>query len=186
MTRIVTWDLEIATPVSEQTGGWEAARRGDCGISALVLSDSETGRFHIYDSKTLDEAIDHLNIADLLVGYNTVDFDSGVLFGVTGRYITVPQYDILLEIWNELGGRIKGYKLDQVAQATLGIGKSGNGTFATTLVRQQRWGQLFDYCLNDVHLTQQLFNHVVDFGFIKGADGQEVRLNQPVTLKEYA
>ena len=186
MSRILCWDLEISEPVSDKLGGWEAAKRGDCGISALVISDSETGRYHIYDRHTLDEAVDHLNSADLLVGYNTVDFDSRVIFGVTGRYITVPQYDILLEIWNELHDRKKGYKLDQVAKATLGYGKSGNGEFATTLVKKKRWGDLFDYCLADVHLVQQLFDHIVDFGFIKGADGEKLHLNQPVTGKEYA
>ena len=167
-------------------GGWEAAKQGDCGISALVISDSETGRYHLYDKHTLDDAVDHLNNADLLVGWNTYDFDSRVVFGVTGRYITVPQYDMLMEVWNELGTRKKGYKLDEVAKATIGHGKSGSGEFATTLVRKKRWGQLFNYCLTDVFLVQRLFNHVLDTGWLKGADGQEAHLNEPVTGKEYA
>lgn len=180
MTKIISWDLEIRDPVSDTEGGWDAARNGNCGISALVLFDSETDRYHIYGSDTLDEAVDHLNSADLLVGYNTLNFDCNVLFGVTGRYITVPQYDILAEIWNELGVRRKGYKLDQVAQATIGIGKSGNGEFATALVAQNRWAELFDYCLGDVHLVRKLYDHIVDCGFIKGADGERLTLNKPV------
>lgn len=183
--KLICWDLEILNPISDTLGGWDAARRGDCGISALVLSDSETGRFHIYDQHTLDDAVDHLNSADLLIGYNSINFDSEVIFGVTGRYITAPQYDILDEIWKALESRKKGYKLDDVAHATIGRAKNSNGQFATALAQKQHWGRLFDYCLNDVHLTRGIFNHIQDMGWIKGADGQELYLEQP-TIKDYA
>jgi len=185
MSRIICWDLEIETPVHEHPTGWEAARNGDCGISALIASDSETGRYHIYDKHDLDEAVDHLNSADLLVGFNTIDFDSSVVFGVTGRYITVPQYDILKEIYAALGKRVKGFKLDEVAKNTLGLGKVGDGEFATTLVKKERWGKLFTYCLNDVYLVKEVFNHIRDFGWIRGAGGEEVHLEK-ADIEEYA
>lgn len=184
-TKLLCWDLEILDPVSDHIGGWDAARRGDCGISALVISDSNTGRYHIYDQHNLDEAVDHLNSADLLIGYNTLNFDCEVVFGVTGRYITVPQYDILAEIWKALHGRRKGYKLDDVAKATINMEKNSNGEFATALAAKGHWGKLFDYCLNDVHLTRELFNHIQDLGWIKGADGEEIQLEKP-ELKDYA
>lgn len=182
--RIVCWDLEIEKPVDDFLDGWEAARRGDCGISALVLSDSETGRFHIYDKHTLDEALDHLNSADLLVGWNTINFDSHVLSGVTNRYITVRQYDMLQEAWHGVGFRQKGWKLGQVAERTLKLAKNGHGEFATALVARGAWGRLFDYCLNDVHLVRQLWNHVVDVGWLPDPEGNEIHLSLP--LEEYA
>lgn len=182
---MICWDLEIEKPVSDTTGGWDGAKRGDCGISALVLSDSDTGRYHIYDKHTLEEAVDHLNGADLLVGFNTIEFDSSVVFGVTGRYITVEQYDICQEVWRTLKKRQKGYKLDEIAQATLGVGKNSNGEFATTLVRKKRWGQLFDYCLNDVHLVRELYNHINELGWIRGTPGIDLFLERPL-LKDYA
>lgn len=171
MARICCWDLEIHDPITNN-GGWEAAKRGECGISALVISDSETGRFHIYGKDTLDEAVDHLNAADLCVGFNTQDFDELVLYGVTGRYIQSARYDILQEIWRALPMREKGWKLDQVAEHTLGLNKNSNGEFATSLVAQGRWSELFDYCLNDVHLTRQIYNHIVDMGELKGGTGK--------------
>lgn len=184
MARICCWDLEIHDPITAH-GGWEAAKRGDCGISALVISDSETGRFHIYDKFTLDEAIDHLNSADLAVGFNTNDFDEEVLRGVTSRYLQCARYDILQTIWNELPMRQKGWKLDQVCQRTLEIGKNSNGDFATTLVAKGHWGQLFDYCLNDVHLVKQLYNFIVDFGYLVGPNGEKLPLPAP-PIQEYA
>ena len=183
--RTLCWDLEIHDTVSNTAGGWDTARQGGCGISALVISDSETGRYHIYDKNDLEEAVDHLNSADLLVGFNTINFDSAVVFGVTGRYITVPQYDILDEIWKATGKRVKGFKLDEVAQATLNMGKNGHGEFATSLVKKKRWGRLFDYCCNDVALVQHLYNHIIDTGWIKGASGEELHLEKPIS-REFA
>lgn len=186
MTKILTFDLEIAKPISA-AGGWDAARRGDCGISVLCIKDSETGRFYLFDEHTMDAAVDMLNSADLLVSFNGIDFDANVIFGVTGRYLTVPHYDILKEIWSALKCRKKGYKLDEVAQATIGMGKSGHGEFATTLAAQNRYAELHDYCIGDVHITAHLFDHIIDSGFIKGADGLELFLEKPlVGAKDYA
>ena len=184
MAKICCWDLEIHDPITHN-GGWEAAKRGECGISALVISDSETGRFHIYDKHTLDEAIDHLNSADLCVGFNTNDFDEQVLFGVTGRYLQGQRYDILQAIWKALPMREKGWKLDQVCQRTLEIGKNSNGAYATQLVAEEKWGTLFDYCLNDVHLVKLLYNHIVDFGNLTSPNGHKLALSAP-PLQEYA
>lgn len=177
--KILVWDLEIEKPVSEVEGGWDEVRRGGAGISALVIYDSETGRYHIYDKHDLLEAVDHLNTADVAVGFNSISFDSEVLAGVTGEYITVPQYDILHEIWRALPTRQTGYKLDDVAMRTIGAGKNSNGEFATALVKANRWGRLFDYCLNDVHLTKELYNYVVEHGFVKAPDGSELYLDEP-------
>jgi len=177
--RILTWDLEIRKPVDSLMGGWEAARAGDAGISALVIKDTETGRYHIYDDKRLDQAVDHLNEADLLVGFNSSDFDTGVIEGITGRQIAPTQYDILSKIWEALGKRRKGFKLDEVCQRTIKRGKSGAGRYATTLASLGHWGELFDYCLGDVHITAELFNHIVDNGWVLGPDDEKLELSAP-------
>lgn len=184
MPKILCWDLEILHPV-EKMGGWEAARNGACGISALVISDSETERFHIYDQHDLDAAFDHLSEADLLVGYNSLSFDTEVLNNVLGRQLSVNHYDILDRIWKQLPIRQKGWKLTEVATRALDLGKSGNGEFATALAAKGRWGKLFDYCLNDVHLTKMLFNYIQDFGYLPGPTGDKLHMPQPL-FEEYA
>lgn len=179
--RILTWDLEIEKPVESLSGGWTEAREGGAGISCLVVRDNETGRSHLYDKHTLDAAVDHLNEADLLVGYNSVSFDSAVLLGVTNRHICVPQYDILAKIWEALGSRQKGWKLDDVASRTLGLHKSGKGIYATALWAQARYAELFDYCMGDVHITAAVFNHIVANGWILDPDGNHLHLDHPGT-----
>lgn len=184
MPRILTWDLEIRHPVHE-VGGWHAVRAGEAGVSILVIKDTETGRPHFYDDHNLDAALAHLNAGDLLVGFNTIDFDTAVVQSITGECITTPQYDILAAIWAASRGRPKGYKLDQVASRTLGVGKSGDGTFATTLVSRGRWADLVDYCANDVFLTAKLYNHIVEKGWVQSPDNGELWLPEPPS-KEHA
>lgn len=178
---ILTWDLEIAKPVESLPNGWEDARSGGAGISCLVIYDNQTQRYHLYDSHTLDAAVDHLNSADLIVGFNTLGFDTGVVLGVTNRHITARQYDILHEIWAAIGRRLKGYKLDDVAQRTIQLGKSGTGEFATALVAAKRWAELFDYCIGDVHITRLLFNHIVQHGWVYTPDMDTLFLDPPDT-----
>lgn len=177
--KVLCWDLEILTPVEDHFDGIEAARRGECGISALVIYDSTTGRYHIYDQHTVDEAVDHLNSADLLVGWNTIDFDSEAIAGVSGKYIIVPQFDMLAEAWKSLGKRKKGWKLTEVAKRTLGVEKNNDGRFASELAQSGQWGKLFDYCLNDVFMTKELYNHVVENGSLPDPEGNDVFLDPP-------
>lgn len=190
---IICWDLEVLTPVTS----WESARAGGSGCSCVVLSSSETGRLHLYtpavkqqngrlvaDYLPLDEVVDHLNQADLLVGWNTTGFDTEVLENLLDRQISAPQYDILAAVWESLGHREKGWKLGDVALRTLGLDKNGSGASAPELAHRGEWGKLLDYCSNDVYLVQQLWNHIVDNRCLPAPDGGTVRLTPP--YEDYA
>lgn len=180
--RTIVWDIEIAKPLPIKKGkpDWEAAKRGECGISAVVLWDSATERFHLYDSHSLEQCMVHLNSADLLVGFNSVEFDTRVIEAITGMEIQAQQFDILLATWKALGDKhFKGYKLGDICHRTIGLEKSGHGEGAPSLAKQGRWGELFDYCLNDVHITKELYNHIVDTGWILDVNGLELPLDVP-------
>mgnify|MGYP001593743352 CR=1 FL=1 len=171
---IICYDIEIAEEVQ---GDWDAAKRGEKGVSSVVLYDSDTERYHLYDENTIDECMDHLNSADLLVGFNCEEFDKPCLQGYTGTLIIRPQFDILLSIWQALGGRrTKGWRLDNVCERTLNLRKNGNGESAPKLYAEGRFGELFDYNLNDVFLTRKLFNHIVAYGTVVGPDGLPLQL----------
>lgn len=172
---IIVWDLEIAKPVVNKN--WDAAKRGENGISSLVLYDSDTERYHLYDDYTLDRCGEHLNTADLLVGFNSVEFDAPCFQGYTGVALTPPHFDILQAVWTALDNRRrKGWRLDDICQRTLGEGKSRTGEGAPKLYAEGRFGELFDYNLHDVYLTRKLYNHVVNFGTLVGPDGKPLQL----------
>lgn len=177
--RTLFWDIEIRLSPDEVPDGWEGARRGECGVSCVAIYDSETGRFHVYDEHDLERCVEHLNEAELLVGFNTLEFDTPALQGAAGLDIFPDQYDILHEVWKALGTRVKGYKLDDICQR-LDLGrKNSNGEFATQLYRKGRFGRLFDYCIQDVHLTKSLSNYIEENGYITGPDGQFLHLPRP-------
>lgn len=183
--RICIFDIEIEKPVEEVEGGWAAARMGACGCSAVVIFDSDTQRYHIYDKHTIGAAIDHLNSADMIVSFNGLNFDVPCLEGITGYSINAAHYDILDQVWKALGHkRFKGWGLGKIAFRTLGLAKTDTGEHAPELCRQNRWGELFDYCTNDVHLTRMLFNQIIEEGFIIGPDGEELYLAQPESGEE--
>ncbi len=189
--RIIVWDLEVALPVED----WDAAREGKCGIASLALYDSELDGYFVYGPETgvddsgrcfargpgsLGESLNHLNSGDLLVGFNSVEFDVPCVQAVVGP-IVKPHYDILRELKNVLTETDiqRHWGLDALCTRTLGEGKTGSGELAPELFAQGRFAELLNYNLNDVRLTRKLFEHVCEQGFVIGPDGTTITLQGP-------
>lgn len=176
--RIITYDVEICDDPHRHPLGWEGARRGDCGVASVVLYDTDSERYHVYDAHTIDDCVDHLNRADKLVGFNCIDFDQPCIEGYTERVIEVESYDILHEVWDRLGEKKKGYGLGPICERTLNIGKSGNGVHAPQLFQEGRMGELIDYNLNDVFLTRKLANFIRKYGHIIDVEGNPLVMDK--------
>jgi DEAD/DEAH box helicase domain-containing protein len=177
--RTVVFDIETKK-LADEVGGWANLKRGDGGISVLVLWDSATGRFHIYDQNTLDEAARHLEDADVVLSFNGEKFDREVIEGILGRRLCLRQhYDLLLMIWDSLPCRQKGHTLGEVGERTLNQKKSGESNMAPALFNQGRFAELHDYCLADVHLTRRLFQFVQKEGGVIGVNGSILLLPLP-------
>lgn len=190
--RIIVWDIEIAKEVTE-VGGWDAAREGAAGVSSVALYDSATKRFHIYGPSlgydlgegffasgpgTLPECTNHLNEADILVGFNTIGFDVPAYEGYMGDDIVpLAHFDILDNVWNALGAnKHKGYRLNDICKRTLNKEKTGDGESAPRLFRAGHIAKLHDYNINDVALTLDLFNFIEKHGFIIDVNGEQLEL----------
>jgi RNase H-like protein len=173
------FDLEIALPVEECPNGWAGARRGECGLSALVIWDNKTDRYHLYDSGSLEKAVEHLNSADMIVSWNGKDFDIPIIEALSHSKLSSRHIDMLDLVWHALGQKVKGYKLGEVVHRTLGLEKTGAGEGAPKLMAQERWGELFDYCVNDVHITRKLWEHICDHLYIISSNGHPLVLMVP-------
>ena len=186
--KIITWDTEIMEMVENQPNGWDDARNGLCGISCVCLYDTDSARYHTYSAcglggtledwhdEDLDAMMTHLNSADLLVGFNTIAFDTPALQGFTGIDVQPEQYDLLHEIWGAVGRKYKGFSLNDLCLRH-GLGqKSGTGAGAPSLYQSGRFGALLDYCLGDVALTRKLINYVTENGSIQDAEGSTIEL----------
>ena len=92
----------------------------------------------------------------------------------------LPTLDLLVEIEKRLGFRIK---LDSVAQATLGIGKSGHGLQAVEFWKKGELDKLTSYCEQDVRVTRDIYRHAVQNKEVSYFDrmGQKQTISLPVS-----
>ena len=168
---------------SDLPNGWADLKAGKGGITALVIYDSISGRCHLYDEYTADLAASHLEDADVVLGFNSIEFDQKVLEGFLGRPICIALHiDLLLLIWSAISGRKKGNTLDEVGKRCLGRGKINTGSNAPALAEKGRWAELFEYCAGDVLLTRDLFAYVQEHGGIVSATSDFLRLHPPFDL----
>jgi hypothetical protein len=162
--------------------GWDALKRGEGGLSVIAVWDSTTRRVHFYDMHNILACVMHLEMGDIVVGYNSEEFDVKPLEHLVGRKLVLKCHiDLLQLIWNALrlqNKRLKGNTLNDVCMRTLGRGKSGESKHAPQLADEGRWAELFDYCVGDVYLTLDLFYYIIEHGGIIGLDGTFV----PITL----
>lgn len=91
----------------------------------------------------------------LIIGFSTNRFDIPVMEKYFDFDITsIPSFDILEEIENNLGRRVS---LDILAQENLKVGKTGHGLDAIKYYKEGNWEALEKYCLHDVSLTKDLY-----------------------------
>jgi uncharacterized protein YprB with RNaseH-like and TPR domain len=170
---IVYFDLETQRSFGDVGG---SAHKDKMGMSVGVTYSTETGQYHIYDESNVEDMVNQLIKADLVVGYNHVQFDYPVLQAYT-IYDLVSQTvncDMMLDIEEILGHRLK---LDAVAKASLNASKTADGLDAL------KWWQLYkktgdqehllniaEYCCYDVKVTKEVYEYGLKHGIVKYAD----------------
>lgn len=154
MLKKIVLDLETQKSFDEVGG---RGKNHLLKISVCGIYDYSTDKYSIYEEKELSKLAPLLQTADQIIGFNIKDFDFEVLQPYLNFNIfEVPYLDILEEIDKVLGHRIK---LEDVAQGTLGAGKSGNGLEAILFFKQGRMDLLKKYCLDDVRVTKEVYDY---------------------------
>jgi DEAD/DEAH box helicase domain-containing protein len=167
-------DIETKTLV-DAVGGWKNFKQLECSVACAF--DSKTQKFHSYTEDKLGELVE-LCKDRLLVGYNLIGFDLPIL----EKYGLPPSneldvFDIMLDIHNVSGWKF--VKLEKIAQATLGTGKSADGLMAVEWWKQGLVDKIIEYCLKDVEVTRDVFLHGLNQGYIEiqKADESKARFN---------
>ena len=147
---IVYFDLETQRTAND-AGGWDKKR--DMGMSVGVTYSTASGQYQIYPENRVHDLVNELLRADLVVGFNNINFDYEVLMGYTAYDLPalVPTLDLLVELEKKLGHRLS---LDAVATATLGVGKTADGLDAIRWWREGRILEIAEYCCFDVKVTR--------------------------------
>lgn len=152
---VVFFDLETQRTFNE-VGGRD--RFQDLGISVAVTFSTAKNAYAIYTENTVGALVDQLMRADLVVGYNLLGFDYAVLMAHTAFDLPalIPTLDMMVEIERKLGHRLK---LDAIAAATLGAGKSADGLQAVKWWREGKLVEIARYCCMDVKVTRLIHEY---------------------------
>ena len=167
--RHIVFDIETAN-------AFPALARGDVRELELALVgvyDSETDSYSSYVKEELPKLWPLLERTDLLIGFNSNTFDIPLLNryypGDLGR---IRSLDLLAEVHKVLGRRLR---LDSLARATLGRGKTGDGLKAVEWWQKGQVDKVRAYCIEDVRLTKELFDHALKHGAMKYKDLNKLR-----------
>ncbi len=187
-------DVEIQRTIEETPGGWEATDR--LGVACAVVYEYRTNRYRIYGDTAddLERLRKRILQADRISGYNIWAFDFPVIWSspkamwlqYSRRGASDPDApaelrhcwrcgnDLLRRIWQAQGldpdtyaqESHGGWGLDAVCRQLFRRGKIDHGAHAPHLYQAGRWGELLNYCLDDVQLTKMLVDFVDHYGYI--------------------
>jgi len=176
MKNIVYFDLETQKSADE-VGGWD--KIGRMGMSIGVTYSTSRASYRIYSEKQVDDLIQELRRADLVVGFNHLRFDYEVLHGYTVLDLRqLPTLDMLVELQNKLQHRLS---LDAIATATFGVEKTAEGMEAIQWFRQGKLLEIAEYCCYDVKITRLVHEYGVQNRQLHYHDRFGKKLTVPVS-----
>lgn len=155
--------LDVETKKTfDEVGGYFPERLEVSFVGVCERSGSGKGTMHSFFERDLPNLFPLLEKAQVVIGFNIDGFDMPALSPYYGGDIaSIPTLDILDRIKDSAGHRVK---LDAVAQATLGTGKTGDGLDAIKYYRNGNYQALEKYCIQDVAVTRDVY----DFGLKQG------------------
>jgi DEAD/DEAH box helicase domain-containing protein len=175
MKNIIYFDLETQKSAGE-VGGWE--HKDQMLMSVGVTYSTKTGEYLIYDEAHVNELVNELMRADLVVGFNVINFDYAVLHGYTPLDLTgAPTLDLMVDLEKQLGHRIG---LDAVAKATLQAPKIADGLQAIKWWKAGKLLEIAEYCCFDVKITKEVHEYGRDHGQVFYTDRLGQKKSVPV------
>ncbi len=135
-------------------------------VSVVGVYSYKEDKFLIFEEKDLNKFEDLILNTKRVIGFNIKGFDLPVLEPYFKR-INIKKLealDLMEDVVNNLGRRIY---LDNIAKATLNVSKTADGLEAIRFFREGNMKDLCDYCLQDVKITRDIFEHGKQSGKIK-------------------
>lgn len=174
MSHEVVLDIETQNTF-EDVGAYDHTK---LKISVVGVYFYETDEYFAYEERELPALWRRLERSGRIIGYNTKGFDYLVMNQYyPGDFFTFPSLDILEEIEKSLGFRLK---LDHVAWATVGHGKTGHGLQAVEWWKRGEIEKIKTYCLDDVRVTKAVYEYGLKYGALAFEDRAGLRKPIPV------
>ncbi len=178
MANEVVLDIETQNTFQE-AGSWDTKL---LKISVVGCYFYETDEYIAYEEHELPKLWTRLEKSGRIIGYNTKHFDYPVMNNYyAGDFLTFPSLDILELIAKQLGFRVK---LDDVAAATVGHGKTGHGLQAVEWWKQGEVEKIKKYCLDDVRVTKEVYEFGKQYGIVRYFDRLGVCHDVPIDFQD--
>lgn len=167
--REITFDIETAN-ILPSLARQDVTR---LELAVVAIHDSETGEFSSYSKEELPRLWPIIEKADTLIGYNSNSFDIPLLnHYYPGDLTRIHSVDLMVEVQNVLGRRLR---LQSIAEATLKVGKSGDGLQSVRWWQEGLYDKVREYCIQDVRITRQLYDYALEKGVLKYKDLKDIR-----------
>lgn len=142
-------------------------------ISLVGIYDYSADKYSSYLVEELPELWKILEDTDVLIGFNSNHFDVPLLNKYYhGDLNNIKSLDLLEDVRKSIGHRVG---LGNIAEATLGHGKSGNGLQAIEWWKKGDIESIRKYCLQDVKVTKEVYEYALKNGKIKYKDGEFIK-----------
>lgn len=152
------------------------------GISVVAIYDYADNTGKTFLEKEIPQLFPILERCSYIIGYNITSFDVPVLQGYyPGDVGIFTQFDIMEDVRMKIGRRIG---LNDLAGATLDVKKSGHGLMAIDYYKEGKWEELKKYCLDDVLVTQKVFEYGIEKGHVLYKNERGL-ITIPVDWKKY-
>jgi DEAD/DEAH box helicase domain-containing protein len=137
----------------------------DLDLSIMCTYDTKTKIYESYDLNTISTLWPKLEATDIIVTFNGDHFDLPIMNKYYNGDLTKFRHvDLLKEVQKSIGRRVG---LDNIAQATLGIGKTWWKNFEID--------KIIEYCKGDVKVTKDIYEYVMKEKKLFYTDGNEKR-----------
>jgi DEAD/DEAH box helicase domain-containing protein len=166
--RYIVFDIETANSFPTLSRDFSQLE-----LALVGVYDSASDSYSSYIKEELPKLWPLLESTDVLIGFNSDSFDIPLLNRYyPGDLTHMHSLDLLTEVYKTLGRRIR---LDSLARATLGRGKSGDGLKSVEWWQKGMVDKVREYCIEDVRLTKELYEYALKNGVLKYKDLRTVR-----------
>jgi hypothetical protein len=154
------------------------------GISVIAVYDFIGMKYRVFLEDNLSELKKLIEDRAFVIGFNNESFDNKLL---VAHGIDIPEeksFDLLKAI-REATGTFKGLGLGAICEANFTTSKNGDGAFAPILWQQKQYGKVIDYCLNDVNMTLNILNRIMEIGYLIDPRDEDniITVDLPIDIK---
>ena len=185
------WNANASSEINPITGhpylfceGWED--HAGMGIGCVCVWDCLENMPLVFDWSNIGELKALIQQRQLVVGFNTINFDNKVLAANNVEIPTWKSFDLFAEVLKVEGLERSdgGRTVDDFARVNFGMQKSAHGSEAPKMYQRGEIARLHSYCLRDVMLERRLWVRAVEGTLIHPKTRKVIELPIPEAFRK--